>query len=267
MHFVTQSCAFGIDHDFAATWQPLLPCDFSLGSYRSRLAVSDEERQAIYRLRFLVFNLELNEGLESGYDTGMDMDEFDRFCDHIYVEHVPSGAIIGTYRVQTGGSAAEAIGYYSEREFYFAPYEPLRRELLELGRACIHRDHRSFEVLSLLWKAIGAYATSNRSRFLIGCSSLTSQDPALGWSVYRHLANYRAEADLMTTARRDYSLTMSEASTESRPPKLLRAYLSIGARICSTPALDPEFKTIDFLTLLDIESLSASARAHFFPQT
>jgi putative hemolysin len=266
MHFVAQPAAF-VGHDFAATRQPFLPCELSLGSYRSRLAVSDEERRAIYRLRFLVFNLELNEGLESGYDTGMDMDEFDRACDHIYVEHVPTGAVIGTYRVQTGDSAAEAIGYYSEREFDFAPYDPLRHELLELGRACIHRDHRSFEVLSLLWKAIGAYATVNRSRYLIGCSSLTSQDPVFGWSVYHHLANYRAEPHLLTTARSGFSLATSEESTESRPPKLLRAYLSIGARICSTPALDREFKTIDFLTLLDIKNLSASARAHFFPQT
>jgi putative hemolysin len=29
-------------------------------------------------------------------------------------------------------------------------------------------------------------------------------------------------------------------------PKLLRAYLSVGAKICSPPALDSEFKTIDF---------------------
>lgn len=267
MHFVTQPPVFKIDHDAAAARQPRLLGEFSLGSYRSRLAVCDEERQAIYRLRFLVFNLELNEGLESGYDSGMDVDEFDRVCDHIYVEHVPTGAIIGTYRVQTGNSAAEAIGYYSEREFHFAPYEPLRRELLELGRACIHRDHRSFEVLSLLWKAVGAYAIASRSRYLIGCSSLTSQDPVLGWSVYHQLADNRAEPHLLTTARNGFSLATSGVSIESRPPKLLRAYLSIGARICSTPALDREFKTIDFLTLLDVESLSPSARAHFFPQT
>jgi len=32
-------------------------------------------------------------------------------------------------------------------------------------------------------------------------------------------------------------------------PKLLRTYLAIGARICGPPAIDREFKTIDFLTL------------------
>ena len=38
-------------------------------------------------------------------------------------------------------------------------------------------------------------------------------------------------------------------------PKLLGAYLSLGAKICGPPALDPVFKTIDFLTMLDLEAL------------
>jgi len=48
-----------------------------------------------------------------------------------------------------------------------------------------------------------------------------------------------------------------------QPPKLLRAYLSIGAKICGPPAVDREFKTIDFLTLLDLERISPTARARF----
>ncbi|MBL9126863.1 MAG: hypothetical protein JNL97_04420, partial [Verrucomicrobiales bacterium] len=40
-----------------------------------------------------------------------------------------------------------------------------------------------------------------------------------------------------------------------RIPKLLAAYLSIGARICGPPAIDREFKTIDFLTVMDLQTL------------
>jgi len=40
-------------------------------------------------------------------------------------------------------------------------------------------------------------------------------------------------------------------------PKLLSAYLSLGAKICGAPAIDREFKTIDFLTFLDLASLPA----------
>ena len=39
-------------------------------------------------------------------------------------------------------------------------------------------------------------------------------------------------------------------------PKLLRTYLAIGARIAAPPAWDREFRTIDFLTLLDLKLLS-----------
>ena len=46
-------------------------------------------------------------------------------------------------------------------------------------------------------------------------------------------------------------------------PKLLRAYLSIGAKICGPPALDRQFKTIDFLTLLDLHAMPALVRARF----
>ena len=54
------------------------------------------------------------------------------------------------------------------------------------------------------------------------------------------------------------------ATTAAQPPKLLRAYLSIGAKICGPPAIDREFGTIDFLTLLDLQALPAMVRAHFF---
>jgi len=47
------------------------------------------------------------------------------------------------------------------------------------------------------------------------------------------------------------------------PPKLLRAYLTIGAKICSEPAIDWEFKTIDFLTLLDLQTLHPRVAARF----
>jgi putative hemolysin len=47
------------------------------------------------------------------------------------------------------------------------------------------------------------------------------------------------------------------------PPRLLRAYLAIGARICGAPALDREFGTIDFLTLLDLNALPAAVHNRF----
>ena len=115
-----------------------------------------------FRLRFLVFNLELNEGLDAAYTTGHDIDEFDAICDHLIVEHAPTGKIVGTYRLQTGAMAFENAGFYSEREFDFSPFRRLGDAVIELGRACVHRDHRSTDVLYLLWRGIAQYAIEPR---------------------------------------------------------------------------------------------------------
>ncbi|HEX4603050.1 MAG TPA: GNAT family N-acyltransferase [Candidatus Angelobacter sp.] len=230
--------------------------------YRVCLARSEEERRAAYRLRFRTFNLELNEGLERAYETGEDTDEFDRFCDHLIVHDDSTGCVVGTYRLQTGASAQRNLGYYSAREFDFTPYAALAHEMVELGRACIHPDHRKYEVLMLLWKAVSRYAVARGAHYLIGCSSITSQDPGIGGAMYESLKPMLAPEHLRTSPTAPYAFPMTETETSQpvRPPKLLRAYLAVGANICGPPALDREFKTIDFLTLIDLNTISPAIR-------
>src|ERR1700751_5589344 len=75
------------------------------GPYVARLALTEAERAATYRLRFVVFNLEMNEGLESAFVDGYDKDRYDDVCDHLIIEERATGAIVGTYRLQMGDSA------------------------------------------------------------------------------------------------------------------------------------------------------------------
>ena len=231
------------------------------------------------QLRFEVFNLELGEGLAESYVTGLDVDPFDEFCDHLIVEELATREIVGTYRLQTGQLAAANLGYYSEREFDFAPYEPFRCEMIELGRACVHADHRNFNLLHLLWRGIARYAVERNARMLIGCSSISSQDPTDGIVAYEKLQPHLVPRELRTyphsqfrvaavggDARRFTVLANEElpaSATAGASSRLLRAYLAIGARICGPPAIDREFGTIDFLTLLDLHALPAIVRAHF----
>src|ERR1700749_4764727 len=104
-------------------------------SYTVRLARDSADIEAAQRLRFQVFNLELNEGLDAAYLSGRDADQFDDCCDHLLVEDARTGNVVGTYRLQTGQLAAANHGYYSAQEFDFDPYEPIRCETVELGRA------------------------------------------------------------------------------------------------------------------------------------
>jgi putative hemolysin len=228
------------------------------------MASSEADRLAAFRLRFLVFNLELNEGLETAYATGHDVDEFDSVCDHLIVEHAGTGKIVGTYRLQTGAMASANAGFYSEREFDFSPYKQLGNSVIELGRACVHRDHRSSEVLYLLWRGIAQYATHHGGRYLIGCSSLTSQDPAHGTAVYEAMREHLVDPQQRTTAQPAFAMfLMSPENASDKIPKLLRAYLAVGAKICGPPAIDRDFKTIDFLTLMDLETLHPRVFARF----
>ena len=166
--------------------------------------------------------------------------------------------------MQMGDVAGEYFGYYSEQEFCFAPYKAMRSQIVELGRACIHRVHRSPEVLHLLWRGIARYALVNGGRYMMGCCSLTSQDPAMGHAVYESLKNCMVEPELRTVATPAFAMPEPIVKMpEERAPKLLRAYLTIGAKICSEPAIDREFKTIDFLTLLDLQTLHPRVAARF----
>ena len=156
--------------------------------YAMRRASSQADIRAAQALRFIVFNLELNEGLESSFATLRDEDRFDPVCDHLLVEDTRTGDVVGTYRLQTGTAAARNLGYYSAQEFDFAPFEAFRGQTIELGRACVHRDHRNILVLGLLWKGIADYGREHGVRYFVGCSSLTSQDPRVGASAFFELS-------------------------------------------------------------------------------
>src|SRR5580704_10633166 len=109
--------------------------EVSRANYRLRLAANNQDVRAAQLLRFVVFNLELREGLEQSYATCLDADAYDPFCDHLLVEDIRTGEVIGTYRLQTGVKAGQNLGYYSAQEFDFKPFEPIRGEIVELGRA------------------------------------------------------------------------------------------------------------------------------------
>jgi putative hemolysin len=234
--------------------------------FRVSLAQTMEDLAACQRLRYLVFNCELGEGLASSEHCGLDRDQFDVICDHLMVHEASSGRLVGTYRMQTGYRAKGNLGYYSEQLFDLSPFDPIRGEILELGRACVHEDYRNSTALFMLWKGIARYAALCNARYLIGCSSLTSQDEGEGASLYRVLRDkYLVDPLLRTRPRAAHFCRESNQPTEApRPPRLFLAYLDISARLCGPPAIDREFKTIDFLTLLDLQAIPERLRTRFF---
>lgn len=240
----------------------LVDLDIKSGSYRVCLANSKRALEQALRLRFEVFNMELDEGLNNSYATGLDEDPFDQQMDHLIVVDDTIGQIVGTYRIQTGINAISRNGFYSAQEFHLSKFECELTRAVELGRACISKPYRKPVVLSLLWKAIEKYARQNECRWLFGCCSLTSQSMEEAWLAMKHLQNSGYMDDrYLLSATDEYTclpkLNVDKANVKSyRLPKLFRAYMRLGVRVISEPAIDRSFNTIDFLVLCDLDQIS-----------
>ncbi|MFN7962397.1 MAG: GNAT family N-acyltransferase [Thermoanaerobaculia bacterium] len=242
------------------------------GRYRARFASTHSDLDAILKLRFEVFNLELGEGLASSYETGRDEDVFDRHCHHLLVEDEKNGGkVVGTYRMQTSEMAARS-GFYSATEFDFSTLPPeVLADGVEVGRACISREHRNRMILFLLWKGLARYLSTNRKRFLFGCCSLTSQDPCDGARALRHLtAEGHLHPTVLVQPRPGFECACPGALPEEPEPfeipMLFKTYLRYGALACGPAALDREFGTIDFFVLFDLATLDADTYRVFFDE-
>ncbi|MEK6406820.1 MAG: GNAT family N-acyltransferase [Acidobacteriota bacterium] len=201
------------------------------GRYHLRFARTPQELDAVLKLRFEVFNLELGEGLESSFLTSRDPDEFDGVCHHLIVEDTTRNRIVGTYRMQTGDMAAAGRGFYSATEFDLSHLPPgVLENSVELGRACVAGDHRNAQVLFLLWKGLAQYVAHNQKRYLFGCCSLTSQDSNEGLRVMELLkqeGNFHPA--FHTPPRPGFECVADDLAGDDRRevnvPKLFRIYM------------------------------------------
>jgi L-ornithine Nalpha-acyltransferase len=242
------------------------------GNLEVKLASNLTEIDAAMRLRFEVFNLELQEGLVSSYDRGYDTDAYDAYCDHLIVKDTTSGEVVGTYRLLRGSKAERHIGFYSENEFELSNLKRLRGELLELGRSCIAATHRSFATLNLLWSAITKYAIDRDLSHLFGCASLHVSEASEVQSVYSYLrANHFAPEKYRVSPVESCRMEISEDAVEDASSRaalrklspILKGYLRAGAMVCGAPAYDAEFGTADVLAILEIEKMAGRYKQHY----
>jgi len=248
----------------------LLPAGtVAAGRYLVRYARTSEDLDAIQRLRFQVFNLELGEGLESAFATGRDHEDLDLRLHHLLIACQSTGEVVGTYRLQTA-EMAERHGFYSAGEFDLSGLPPeFLREAVEVGRACVARDHRNGRVLNLLWRGLAMYLTWNRKRHLFGCCSLTSQNPAEGQATMRFLGLHGHVHPTLHAPPLPGMGCEGADPEEVRGfpvhiPPLFESYLNLGAKVFGPPAIDRQFKTIDFLVALDVLGLDQHTYRFFF---
>lgn len=237
------------------------------GRYLVRWARSERDLDDALRLRFRVFNEELGEGLESSRTSGRDADRFDAVCHHLLVEDRVAGSVVGTYRMQTEQMARAGRGFYSDGEFHLEDLpDGVRAAAVEVGRACIAREHRSRAVLFLLWRGLAGYLVATGSRYFFGCCSLTGTDPALGRRAAIELERAGlVHPSLIVRVREGLECAaVDPAPGPFELPALFRTYLRYGSLVVSPPAIDREFGTVDFLVFFDVLALDPRSRRMFF---
>lgn len=241
------------------------------GPFVVKLAVTGEEREDAFRLRFDVFNIEQGKGLPASYLTSMDRDDHDDHCDHLVVtDEEQHGRVVGTYRLMLGSTADSGSGYYSEGEFDIAAIRGLPGEKLELGRSCVHQDYRNANIISLLWTGIARYIEMHDVRYVFGCASLNTADLTEINEVYSYLRTFHRADPLFIVCPfqrvngiEPHSIVDRTAAFRKLPP-LVKGYLRAGALICGEPAFDPEFGTTDLFLMLQTDRLINRYRGRFF---
>jgi putative hemolysin len=223
--------------------------------YSLLLTTESADVDAAQRLRHLVFAGELGASIP---DPVRDVDRFDDFCDHLVVREDATGKIVGTYRMLPPQRAAAAGSLYTETEFEIGALDPLRPQLVETGRSCVHPDHRSGAVIGLVWAGLLRYMLLTGNRYLVGCGSVPLFDGGgLAAHVWEQVqAKHLSPPEYRVTPLHPWTPVPAVRSAPKQTlPPLLRGYLRLGAWIAGPAAHDPDFGCADFPVLLDLERL------------
>jgi putative hemolysin len=231
-------------------------------------ATSPVDIDAAKRLRYQVFADEMGARIR-GRTPGRDEDPFDPWCEHLVVRDRHTTEIVGTYRILTADRAQRLGTFYADTEFDLTRLKRLRPAMVEIGRACIHRDYRSGAAIMLLWSGIVRFMRERGFTCAIGCASVSMADGgANAVRVYDHVASrhlapieYRVFPRQVLTLRDDVDPSQ-DVSAPDVPP-LLKGYLRLGAWIGGEPAWDPDFNTADLFLMLPLARIEARYARHY----
>lgn len=231
----------------------------------------DEVREA-QRLRYEVFAGEMGAILSNAV-PGHDVDLFDDYCEHLLVRDAASRKVIGTYRVLTPEQARRVGSTYSDTEFDLVRLRHLRERMVELGRSCVHRDHRQGGVIMALWGALAAFMQRNRLDTMIGCASIPMNHQGehgmvggghAAASIWRQVREHHlAPIDCHVRPRLPLPIDQLDDSLDVDPPALIKGYLRLGAKVMGPPAWDPDFNAADLPMIMRIADLPPKYRRHF----
>ncbi len=246
--------------------------------YEVRLARDADDLAAAQRLRYAVFVEELG-AKSAGADhvNRLERDDLDAYVDHLLLidrraDPAERAHVVGVYRLLPQERARELGRFYSDAEFDLTLLRQSGRRLVELGRSCVHADHRRGAAMVLLWNGLAEYVLARGIEILFGVASFHGTDPArhasaLAW-LHRH---HRAPEALRVTARGAEAVALDpfperaidETEAQAGVPPLIRAYLRLGGSIGDGAYIDHDFNTLDVCLIVDTATMSGRAVDHY----
>jgi putative hemolysin len=262
------------------SFRPKVKVEMRVGRFLVKTITTSEELLQAFALRYQVFQVEV---IGSGTGYGLDSDGFDAGADHLAIFDEASGSggsamMIATCRLN---SSLFTKRFYSEQEFDCQSLLARPETKLEVGRVCVKQEFRRGAIILILWRAIADYLTKTGTELLFGCGSVQTEDPEETLLLYRYLVRegllrenvdtspigkYRfSEFEKLLLSDADGPFTIAEkAAAEAMLPPLCKSYFDIGCYASGSPAIDREFKCIDFLTVLEMKTLDPKVRRKMF---
>jgi len=228
------------------------------------LAFSPEDFREAQALRYKVFGEEMGAKLK-GVESGLDVDEFDPFCQHLLVRESDSERVVGCTRLLTDENANRIGRFYSEGEFDLTAVRALPGRMLEVGRTCIAQEYRQGAGIAVLWSGLAAFIHLHGFDYLFGCASvpLGEQDRQAAAIMNRLRRLAMAAPHIRVNPLEPLSRSQISGSVLDAPPALLKAYVRLGAKACGEPCRDGDFGVADVPMLLDVDELNPSYSRHF----
>lgn len=232
-----------------------IPIDFQRGDFRVTTLSNVKELEEVLQLRYDIFHREFQRKL---FPYGIDLEPLDFLADHLAITHKPSQRIVGTYRII---ASTYSDRFYSQSEFELSSFLARSGKKMELSRAGIHRDFRSGVVMALLWRGVSQYMKKIEADLIFGCASVKTVSRSQVNRLCETLRNRGHLSDEFHIRPQSSHLLgegvpLFEKTNQSvELPALFEGYLRAGAVVSPEPALDREFKCVDFFTVLKISEM------------
>ena len=208
----------------------------------------------------------------------LDYDKIDKFADHLIVidkkRKGMKNKIVGTYRLIRGNVASHFGGFYTSSEFDLTnilnSYN--HKQILELGRSCVHKDYRNGAIMNLLWKAIAEYIKLYDIKVLLGCASFQGtnvQKLSKELSYLRSNFSLPDEISVKSLVNSNYPVYNRNNLNESglrifvKLPPLIKGYLRVGGRVSDGFFIDYAFNTIDLCIVVQTKNIDKKYKNKF----